>query len=116
MRASSATTTPPVPREAQVWPQISARPLVFQMNLREPFTFNMAPAFSELMAESDAVRKERYADTEWRARALDELEHKILLKPNWALARGRREHGASRAGRPTGRRRRRGTGVHRRST
>ena len=45
----------------QVWPQISVRPLVFQMNLREPFTFNMAPAFAELMAEPDAVRLERYA-------------------------------------------------------
>ena len=67
-----------------VWPQISVRPLVFQMNLREPFTFNMAPAFSELMAESDAVRKERYADPAWRARALDELEHRVMLKPNWA--------------------------------
>ena len=53
------------------------------MNLREPFTFNMAPAFSELMAEPDAVRKERYADPLWRARALDELDHKIMLKPNW---------------------------------
>ena len=40
----------------QVWPQISVRPLVFQMNLREPFTFNMAPAFAALMAEPDAVR------------------------------------------------------------
>ncbi|MGZ8763723.1 MAG: amidohydrolase family protein, partial [Acidimicrobiia bacterium] len=67
-----------------VWPQISVRPLVFQMNLREPFTFNMAPAFSELMAESDAVRKERYADPRWRARAFDELEHKVMLKPNWS--------------------------------
>ena len=25
----------------EVWPQVSCRPLVFQMNLREPFTFNM---------------------------------------------------------------------------
>jgi hypothetical protein len=33
----------------QVWRQVSCRPLVFQMNLREPFTFNMAPAFAQLM-------------------------------------------------------------------
>ena len=25
----------------EVWPQVSCRPLMFQMNLREPFTFNM---------------------------------------------------------------------------
>jgi N-acyl-D-amino-acid deacylase len=67
-----------------VWPQISARPLVFQMNLREPFTFNMAPAFSALMAGSDTMRKASYADPSWRAGALDELEHKIMLKPNWS--------------------------------
>jgi N-acyl-D-aspartate/D-glutamate deacylase len=66
-----------------VWPQISVRPLVFQMNLREPFTFNMASEFSRLMAESDAVRKERYADPAWRERARHQLDHEILLKPNW---------------------------------
>ena len=27
----------------EVWPQVSCRPLTFQMNLREPFTFNMRP-------------------------------------------------------------------------
>ena len=32
-----------------VWPQVSCRPLVFQMNLEEPFTFNMRPAFAALM-------------------------------------------------------------------
>ena len=32
----------------QVWPQISVRVLAFQMNLREPFTFNQAPAFAAL--------------------------------------------------------------------
>ena len=67
----------------EVWPQISVRPLTFQMNLREPFTFNMANAFSELMAEADTVRSDRYADPEWRTRALHELDHDILLKPNW---------------------------------
>ncbi len=33
----------------EVWPQVSCRPLVFQMNLLEPFTFNMRPSFSALM-------------------------------------------------------------------
>jgi N-acyl-D-aspartate/D-glutamate deacylase len=67
----------------QVWPQVSVRPLVFQMNLREPFTFNMAPAFAELMAEPDAVRLERYADPAWRARAIEDLNNKAFLRPNW---------------------------------
>lgn len=67
----------------QVWPQVSVRPLVFQMNLREPFTFNMAPAFAELMAEPDAVRLERYADPAWRERATADLNNKAFLRPNW---------------------------------
>jgi N-acyl-D-amino-acid deacylase len=67
----------------EVWPQISVRPLVFQMNLREPFTFNMAPCFAELMAERDAVRQERYADPVWRERAVSELNNKAFLRPNW---------------------------------
>ncbi len=67
----------------QVWPQVSVRPLVFQMNLREPFTFNMAPAFAELMAEPDAVRLERYADPAWRERAIADLNNKAFLRPNW---------------------------------
>ena len=33
----------------EVWPQVSCRPLVFQMNLAEPFTLNMRPSFAALM-------------------------------------------------------------------
>ena len=84
----------------QVWPQVSVRPLVFQMNLREPFTFNMAPAFAELMAEPDAVRLERYADPAWRERAISDLNNKAFLRPELGRARGGREHGAPRAHRP----------------
>src|SRR5437667_522344 len=40
----------------EVWPQVSCRPLTFQMNLREPFTFNMRPAFQELMDRPLAER------------------------------------------------------------
>src|SRR5947207_2964734 len=34
---------------ADVWPQVSVRPLVFSMNMAEPFTFNMNPIFAALM-------------------------------------------------------------------
>ena len=37
----------------EVWPQVSCRPLTFQMNLREPFTFNMRSTFQELMDRPD---------------------------------------------------------------
>ena len=39
--AWSRSTTRPGPRGIEVWPQVSCRPLVFQMNLAEPFTLNM---------------------------------------------------------------------------
>jgi N-acyl-D-aspartate/D-glutamate deacylase len=58
----------------EVWPQVSCRPLTFQMNLREPFTFNMRPAFQELMDRPIAERTAAYRDPAWRSRAWDELE------------------------------------------
>jgi N-acyl-D-aspartate/D-glutamate deacylase len=68
----------------EVWPQISVRPLTFRMNLREPFTFNQAPAFAALMDRPDEERIRAYRDPEWRARALDDLDHRTMLRPNWA--------------------------------
>src|SRR3954468_17764730 len=68
----------------QVWPQISVRPLTFQMNLREPFTFNMAPAFAALMDTDTETRLGAYRDPAWRARALEDLETKTMIRPNWA--------------------------------
>ena len=39
---------------AQVWPQITPRPLVFQVTMAEPFSFNVAAPFAALMPESTA--------------------------------------------------------------
>jgi N-acyl-D-aspartate/D-glutamate deacylase len=58
----------------EVWPQVSCRPLVFQMNLREPFTFNMRASFRELMDTPDEKRIAAYRDPAWRARAWDEMQ------------------------------------------
>jgi len=58
----------------EVWPQVSCRPLAFQMNLREPFTFNMRKSFQELMDSSFEHRVATYRDRAWRARAWEELQ------------------------------------------
>jgi N-acyl-D-aspartate/D-glutamate deacylase len=58
---------------AQVWPQVSCRPLVFQMNLEEPFTFNTRECFRALMDRPRAERIAAYRDPAWRARAAEEL-------------------------------------------
>jgi N-acyl-D-aspartate/D-glutamate deacylase len=57
----------------EVWPQVSCRPLTFQMNLREPFTFNMRPAFKELMDAPLEARLAAYRDPAWRAKAWEQL-------------------------------------------
>jgi len=50
-----------------VWPQVSCRPLVFQMNLAEPFTLNTRPSFAALMDSSTRERIAAYRDPAWRA-------------------------------------------------
>ena len=67
----------------EVWPQVSCRPLVFQMNLLEPFTFNMRPAFAELMDRPRDERAAAYRSAEWRARAWADLTESKILPPNW---------------------------------
>jgi N-acyl-D-amino-acid deacylase len=57
----------------EVWPQVSCRPLVFQMNLAEPFTLNMRPTFAALMGSSLEERKAAYRDPSWRATAWEDL-------------------------------------------
>lgn len=57
----------------EVWPQVSCRPLGFQMNLAEPFTLNMRPSFQALMDRPRAERIAAYRDPSWRASAWEEL-------------------------------------------
>ena len=68
----------------EVWPQVSCRPLVFQMNLKEPFTFNMRPIFAALMDTDLDERIAAYRDPAWRARAWEELNGRGVLPPNWS--------------------------------
>ena len=60
-------------RGIEVWPQVSCRPLVFQMNLAEPFTLNMRESFKRLMGVSREERMAAYRDPAWRAAAWEEL-------------------------------------------
>jgi N-acyl-D-aspartate/D-glutamate deacylase len=57
----------------EVWPQVSCRPLVFQMNLSEPFTLNMRPSFAALMDTPKEKRIAAYRDPSWRASTWDEV-------------------------------------------
>jgi N-acyl-D-amino-acid deacylase len=68
----------------EVWPQVSCRPLVFQMNLSEPFTLNMRPSFAALMDTSKEKRIAAYRDPAWRASTWEEVSGRAGGFPlNW---------------------------------
>jgi N-acyl-D-aspartate/D-glutamate deacylase len=66
-----------------VWPQITCRPLTFQMTMADPFTFNMNPAFKALMDRPVEDRLAAYHDAEWRRKAQVELDHAPMFRANW---------------------------------
>lgn len=69
---------------AEVWPQVSCRPLTFSMTLLEPFTFNTNPVFSELMPGTVEERRAAYADPAWRDRAREAWDLPKALRPRWS--------------------------------
>lgn len=68
---------------ADVWPQVSCRPLSMQVTMDEPFSFNVAPSFKTLMGTSRADRIRAYNDPAWRRRAEQELEAVRVLQERW---------------------------------
>ncbi len=57
----------------EVWPQVSCRPLVFQMNLAAPFSLNTYPNFAALMDAPIEERMTAYRDPSWRSTAQEQL-------------------------------------------
>jgi len=70
-------------RGAEVWPQVSCRPLSFSMTMSEPFTLNINPVFAELMPKSTAERMAAYADTDFRDRVRESWTAGRSLAPRW---------------------------------
>ena len=68
---------------ANVWPQVSCRPLSFSMTLVEPFTLNTSPVFAELMPRSVDERRAAYADPAWRQRVREGWAAGQGLPPRW---------------------------------
>ncbi|MEY4361026.1 MAG: hypothetical protein RL391_332 [Actinomycetota bacterium] len=68
---------------AEVWPQVSCRPLSFSQTLVEPFTLNTNPVFAELMPKSIDERRTAYADPAWRQRVRTAWENKQGILPRW---------------------------------
>ena len=72
-----------IARGANVWPQISCRPLAFSMHLVEPFTLNTSPVFAALMPLSEADRRRAYESMDWRATAKQAWTDDKRIAPRW---------------------------------
>ncbi len=68
---------------AEVWPQVSCRPLAFSQTMVEPFTLNTNPVFAELMPKSIDERRAAYSDPSWRQRVRTAWDNKQGLIPRW---------------------------------
>src|SRR6185436_5226563 len=54
---------------AQVWPQVTPRPLTMQFTLADPYSLNTGQVFGELLQGDREARIAAYRDAEWRTRA-----------------------------------------------
>ena len=70
-------------RGVEVWPQVSCRPLVFQMNMAEPFTLNIRESFRKLMDVPKEERIAAYRDPAWRESTWQELQTRAALPFNF---------------------------------
>ena len=68
---------------ADVWPQVSCRPLSFSMLMTEPFTLNTNPVFAALTPRPLADRRAAYADPAWRQQVRDAWAAGQGLLPRW---------------------------------
>ncbi|HVJ99055.1 MAG TPA: amidohydrolase family protein, partial [Acidimicrobiia bacterium] len=69
-------------RGANVWPQVTPRPLTMQFTMADAYSLNTGKIFGELMKGTRAERIAAYQDPEWRARAAADLEESPM-KPRW---------------------------------
>jgi N-acyl-D-aspartate/D-glutamate deacylase len=67
---------------ANVWPQVTPRPLTMQFTMADAYSLNVGTVFGELLKVSEPVRRAAYRDPEWRALAAADLDQ-ARMKPRW---------------------------------
>ncbi|MFO0690358.1 MAG: amidohydrolase family protein [Myxococcota bacterium] len=72
---------------ADVFAQVTCRPIVQQIVMREPTSFYQMPAFAELAALPHADRPKLYADRAWRARVTEQFDSRKWIDPGWKTVR-----------------------------
>jgi N-acyl-D-amino-acid deacylase len=71
-----------IARGADVWPQVTPRPLTMQFTLADAYNLNVGKVFGRLMEGDRAARIQAYRDPEWRARAAADLD-RAPMAPRW---------------------------------
>jgi N-acyl-D-aspartate/D-glutamate deacylase len=69
---------------ADVWVQVTCRPIVQQISMLEPTPFYQLPAFARFVAAPHAERPRLYADRAWRAQVWEQFESGKWVNPRWA--------------------------------
>ena len=67
---------------ANVWPQVTPRPLTMQFTMDDAYSLNTGKVFGELLQGDLEARVAAYRDPAWRARAAADLENSPM-KPRW---------------------------------
>ena len=68
---------------ADVWVQVTCRPILQQIMMIEPTAFYQLPAFAPFVATPHEDRPKLVADPEWRTRVSDEFESGKWVNPRW---------------------------------
>lgn len=68
---------------ADVWVQVTCRPIVQRIVMREPTSFYQMPAFAELVAIPEAERNRLFADRGWRRRVTAQFDSGEWIHPGW---------------------------------
>lgn len=69
---------------ADVSVQVTCRPIVQRIVMREPTSFYQMPSFAKLVATPEAEREKVFADPDWRAHVMTEFESGDWIDPGWA--------------------------------
>ena len=74
-------------RGANVHPQVTCRPLIFQISMADPSSFYVVPAFAVVSAADRAGRIKLYGDPAWRQRARQEIDSGKYVDIRWDRCR-----------------------------
>jgi N-acyl-D-amino-acid deacylase len=68
---------------ADVWVQVTCRPITQSVWVMEPTSLYVIPAFSDLVATPYESRHHVYADAEWRAKVWAQFDSGAFVNPRW---------------------------------